>query len=110
MINEKQLFCEGEEEITREYDYSFDTKIKRLQSTLFGRLTLVNVFKKLTDKNYIPLTLKNISVNIESQDEIERFLLKSTDWIESRLVHQVRDWMINNGSDFQKNRVLEYFK
>jgi len=91
-------------------DYNFDSKIIRLQSTLFARIKLVNVFKKLIDKNYIPLTLKNINVNIENKDEIERFMIKSTNWIESSLTTQVKNWVINNGSDFQKSRVSEYFK
>ena len=91
-------------------DYNFDSKIIRLQSTLFSRIKLINVFKKLIDKNYIPLTLKNINVNIENKDEIERFMIKSTNWIESSLVNQFKNWAINNGSDFQKSRVSEYFK
>lgn len=108
MINENNLanntLCEFSD------DYSFDSKIIRLQSTLLGHIKLINVFKKLIDKNYIPLTLKNINVNIENKDEIERFMIKSTNWIESSLTTQVKNWVINNGSDFQKSRVSEYFK
>ena len=110
MINQKHMIQVDQEEPSREYDYSFETKLSRIQSTLFGRLKLVNSFKILTDKNHVPLTLKNIDVNIESEREIEKFLLKSTDWIERKLVIQVKDWIINNGSSWQKDRVSKYFK
>lgn len=108
MINKNNLVNNISEDFPD--NYNFDSKIIRLQSTLFARIKLVNVFKKLIDKNYIPLTLKNINVNIENKDEIERFMIKSTNWIESSLVNQFKNWSINNGSDFQKSRVSEYFK
>ncbi len=102
MINEKQVF---EEDRTREYDYSFDSRIKRLQSTLIGRLSLINYFKKIIDKNYIPTSLKNIDVDINSEKDIVKFMLKSTNYIESELNVQVDNLVINNGSEWQKSRL-----
>ncbi len=105
MINEKQFFNSELEEPCREYDHSFDTRLSRLQSTLFGNLKLVNMFKRLIDKNYIPLTLKNIDVNIDSESEIENFLLKSSLWVEHKLSKEIENWVIDNGSEWQKSRL-----
>jgi hypothetical protein len=103
MINENNLVNNISEDFPDHYN--FDSKIIRLQSTLFARIKLVNMFKRLIDKNYIPLTLKNININIEDDRDIERFMIRNTNWVESVLDNQVKDWVINNGSDFQKNRI-----
>lgn len=103
MINENNLVNNISEDFPDHYN--FDSKIIRLQSTLFARIKLVNMFKRLVDKNYIPLTLKNININIEDDRDIERFMIRNTNWVESVLDNQVKDWVINNGSDFQKNRI-----
>lgn len=103
MINENNLV----NNISNDFPdyYNFDSRIIRLQSTLFARIKLVNMFKRLIDKNYIPITLKNININIDNEDDIERFMIRNTNWVESVLDNQVKNWVINNGSDFQKSRV-----
>jgi len=103
MINENNIVKNISEDFPDHYN--FDSKIIRLQSTLFARIKLVNMFKRLIDKNYIPLTLKNININIEDDKDIERFMIRNTNWVESVLDNQVKNWVINNGSDFQKSRV-----
>lgn len=105
MINQKQVFYDDITEPCREYDSRFDTRISRLQSTLFGRLNLVNILKRIIDINHIPLTLKNIDVDIEKEQEIESFLLKSNNWIESKLSKEFEQWIEKNGTDWQKSRV-----
>lgn len=105
MINQKQVFYDDIIEPCREYDSSFDTRISRLQSTLFGRLKLVNVLKSVFDINHIPLTLKNIDVDIEKEQEIESFLLKSNVFIENKLSKEFEQWIEKNGTEWQKNRV-----
>ena len=61
MINKNNLVNNISEDFPD--NYNFDSKIIRLQSTLFATIKLINVFKKLIDKNYMPLTLKNINCN-----------------------------------------------
>ena len=92
------------------YSSMFDSKIDRLQSTLKGRLNLLNMVKKLIEKNYVPLTLENIKIDIESESDIINFIIKNNDYMDSFLIGCMEEWFLKNGTKWQKNRISKYFK
>jgi len=102
MIYEKFTF----KDLDEAYNDIFDSEIKRLQRTLQARLNLLNMFKPLTNKTHMPLTMRNIDINIESVQEIVNFLIKNSKHIESYYRSHVDDWFMENGTKWQKDRVL----
>ncbi len=88
----------------------FDKKIDRLKSTLDGRLRLLNMFKKLIEKSYKPLTMDNIKLDLESEEEITDFIVKNNEYIDGALIRCMDDWFKKNGSEWQKKRIEQYFK
>ena len=92
--------------LSEAYDEIFYSEIKNLQSTLQARLNLLNLFKPLTNKTHTKLTLRNIDINVESAQEIINFLIKNSKYIESNYRSHCDDWFIENGTKWQKDRVL----
>jgi hypothetical protein len=96
MVNEKNYSL-----IEQELDAD---RINRLKSTLKGRLNLLNIFEPLADKNYKPLTLENIDIDITSEYQITNFMLKNNDRIEYLELY-LSDFFNKNGSRWQKSRL-----
>ena len=86
------------------------SKILSLQSSLQARLNLLNIFRHLVNHNHKPLTLENINVDIKSEESIERFMLSNTNYVEYIFSKYMEAWFLDNGSEWQKKRVLEDFK
>lgn len=83
---------------------SYDNEIERLRSTLIGRLNLLNYFNRFL-KIEGELTINNIDVDISNKDEITKYLLKSFKYVEKVLGPQVFDYVIKNGTMWEKGRI-----
>lgn len=84
------------------FDYD---RINRLQSTLINRLNLINSYEKSINKNYIPMTIKNIGINIDNEYDIINFMEQNNKHIE-----KLKNWFNKNGSSYQKCRLLKKLK
>lgn len=93
-----------------EYNSMFEKKIDRLKSTLSGRLKLLNMFKQLVDKNYSPVTMENIKIDIESEHEVTDFIIRNNEHIDSCLIKCVEDWFSRNSPEWKRRRIQQYFK
>jgi len=102
--------------ISRDDEFYFDfcpteklnqeaSRISRLQLTLQNRLNLINLYEKSINKNYIPMTIKNIEIDIESEFEIVNFIDKNIKHIE-----KLKNWFNKNGTVWQKDRLLKKIK
>lgn len=79
-------------------------RIVRLQSTLKGRLNILNMFEPLVNDKYKPLTIRNIKIDIKNEHEIVNFLLKNNDRIDY-LSEAVSDLLFKEGTQWQKSRL-----
>ncbi len=102
--------------INREEEFYFDfsqteelnqetSRINRLQLTLQNRLNLINLYEKSINKNYIPMTIKNIEIDIESEFEIINFIGRNIKHIE-----KLKNWFNKNGTIWQKDRLSKKIK
>jgi hypothetical protein len=107
MINQKYIVNET---IENDIFPFFDEKIDRLRSTLQGRLNLINACKSAASKDHIPITLINLGINSNCELEILRYLEESNYYIESTLCGLMDEWFLKNGTQWQRNRVLELKK
>lgn len=103
MINKKEFYVS----VSEEDDID---KIFRLQSTLQGRLNLLNMFENLINPKYQKLTIKNIGIDIKNEDHIIDYMLKSNKYIEEYLTKSVLDWIHKNGTPWQRLRIFKCFK
>ena len=105
-MNRKNFMTEEE----YEYHSLFDLKINRLKSSLQGRINLLNLMAPMVDKNHKHLTMENIKIDVNSEKEIQDYLIKNTNYIESFLSGYMQDWFLSNGTEKQKKRVLGAIK
>jgi len=81
-------------------------RMKRLQSTLKGRLNILNIFEPLVNNKYKRLTMRNIEINIKDEYEIVNFLLNNNNRIDY-LYEAVANLFSKEGIQWQKNRLAK---
>lgn len=106
MFNKKFIEEDFFEEIFDGVDL---TIMSRLQKTLENRLKMYNMFKSLLNRHHIPLTVKNLNIDINDKNQITNFMEKNT--IEIGLLSEfVKDYFHKYGTEWQKNRLLNISK
>lgn len=90
--------------------YIYDSRIKRLQSTLKGRINLLNIIKSLIYIKYIPLNMQKLKIDLNNEDEISKYIEDNNKYIEEVLSKDFESVVFKSGSNNQIKRLLEHNK
>lgn len=77
---------------------------QRAVKTVQYRINLLNMFETFLNKEFDPITLGELNINIDNQNSVECWLYKTSERIE-----KMREYFENKGTAWQKNRCAEEF-